>query len=52
MIYLHTCEYSSNYEKAINPFDPVVNITWPLKLADISKKDLSHMMIDPEYEGI
>ena len=52
MIYLHTCEYSSKYEKAINPFDPAVDINWPLKLADISKKDLSHTMIGPDYEGI
>ena len=52
MLYFHTCEYAPEFEQSINPFDPLINITWPEKIIDISDKDLAQPMLNGDYEGI
>lgn len=52
MLYFHTCEYAPELEQSINPFDPLLNITWPVEVTDISKKDLTRPMLNGDYKGI
>jgi dTDP-4-dehydrorhamnose 3,5-epimerase len=41
VIYFHSAFYKKDLEKNLNPFDPKINIKWPLKVSNISKKDLN-----------
>lgn len=52
LIYLHTELFSPNSEQGINPFDPILNINWPLPMTTISERDQSFEMLDKNYKGI
>ncbi len=39
ILYLHTDIYRSEDQQGINPFDPLINIQWPLECSQISEKD-------------
>ena len=41
MLYLMSQEYMLKYERGLNYSDPVFNISFPLKVSSISKKDMS-----------
>jgi len=40
LIYAHSMEYKKDFESGCNLKDPKVNIKWPLKLRNLSKKDI------------
>lgn len=46
LLYLHTAPYNPEYEAGINPFDPKINITWPLEVAEYSKRDYNLPLFD------
>lgn len=52
MIYFVTNYYDASMERGVNPFDPRLNISWPVQVSDISKKDQDHPMIDEAFEGV
>jgi len=52
MIYFHYTPYSIKHEFRINPFDPIVNIKWPLQVAEISDADKNAPFIDESHKGI
>jgi len=52
LIYLHTSEYKSNAEDALNILDPAIAIDWPLETKDVSERDRSHPMINKNFTGI
>ncbi len=52
LIYLHTAAYNPEAEGALNFADPALDITWPLPLSDISKRDQNHPLIEQNYKGI
>ena len=52
LIYLHTEPYMKDAEAALNVRDSKLNITWPLKITEISERDGSHPMIKEDFEGI
>ena len=52
LIYLHTEPYMKDAEAALNVRDSKLNITWPLKITEISERDSSHPMIKENFEGI
>ena len=39
ILYLHTDVYRPEDQQGINPFDPLINIKWPLECSQISEKD-------------
>jgi dTDP-4-dehydrorhamnose 3,5-epimerase len=45
IIYFVTSKYNNSAENGIHPFDPSVNIEWPLDCSDISDKDYKHPFI-------
>ena len=51
LLYLHTEFYDPNYEGGIGFNDPVLNIAWPLKVTEISKKDQNYVLLTKDFEG-
>jgi dTDP-4-dehydrorhamnose 3,5-epimerase len=52
LIYLHTAPYSKEHERGLNYADKKLDISWPLKISEISDRDLTHTMIQDDFEGI
>jgi dTDP-4-dehydrorhamnose 3,5-epimerase len=52
IIYFVTNYYSSELESGLNPFDNKINIKWPLKCKNISKKDKNAKMVDNNFSGV
>tara|TARA_B100000963_G_scaffold309655_1_gene285785 strand:+ start:2334 stop:2879 length:546 start_codon:yes stop_codon:yes gene_type:complete len=40
LIYAHSKEYKKDFESGCNLNDPAINIRWPLKLRNLSEKDI------------
>ena len=45
LLYLHTEFYSPEHEGGVRFDDPVLNISWPLEVTDISEKDRTHPLL-------
>lgn len=52
LLYSHTEFYSPEHEGGIRYDDPLINIQWPLKITDISKKDNSYELLSNDFTGI
>jgi dTDP-4-dehydrorhamnose 3,5-epimerase len=52
LLYLHTAPYVQDSEGDLHANDPLVNIKWPLVIAEISEKDNTHSFIDNDFEGV
>jgi dTDP-4-dehydrorhamnose 3,5-epimerase len=52
LLYLHTAFYTPEAEGGLRYDDPRLAITWPLPVADLSRRDQSHPLINSEFQGI
>lgn len=52
LLYLHTNVYCPEYEDGIRYDDPKINIKWPLKISDISKRDKELKYLSENFIGI
>lgn len=52
LMYLHTNFYSPHKEGAIRYDEPLVNVSWPLPITEISKRDSNHSYLCKDFEGI
>ena len=52
LLYFHSSLYTPDNEGALNAKDPLLNISWPLDITDMSKKDEQHSLIDIDFKGI
>ena len=52
LLYLHSEFYSPDHEGGIRYDDPMVNVSWPLRITDISEKDRNHPLLSRDFEGI
>jgi dTDP-4-dehydrorhamnose 3,5-epimerase len=52
LIYLHTQYYSPEAEAGIRYDDPLVRISWPLPVAQVSARDTGHPFLDEKFKGI
>ena len=52
LLYLHTAFYAPAAEGGLRYNDPVLQIAWPLPVADISERDKNHSLLTPEFSGI
>jgi dTDP-4-dehydrorhamnose 3,5-epimerase len=52
LLYLHTEFYSPEHEGGVRYDDPKINISWPLEITDISKKDELHPLLAEDFRGI
>ena len=52
LLYLHTEFYSPEDEGGVCYNDPLINISWPLEVTDISKKDKNYSLLSKDFEGL
>ncbi|MDA0762527.1 MAG: dTDP-4-dehydrorhamnose 3,5-epimerase family protein [Proteobacteria bacterium] len=52
MIYVHDNLYSPELEHGFNPFDPRLQIDWPLAVTTISDRDKALPAVSVDYEGL
>ena len=52
MIYCHSTEYRAEAEGGLNPFDPELDIKWPLAASEISERDRIRPLLDISFQGI
>lgn len=52
LIYLHTAVYTPEAEDGLNPQDPMLSITWPLTITELSDRDAQHPMLDHQFNGV
>jgi len=52
LLYFHTDFYTPQKEGAVNAFDSLLKIDWPLKVTEISERDRNHSFINTEFAGL
>lgn len=52
LLYLHTEFYSPEHEGGVRYNDPLINISWPLEITDISDKDNNYSLLAEDFKGI
>lgn len=52
LLYCHSAPYVQSAEMGLNPTDPRLNISWPLKISHLSERDKLHPMLDNAYTGV
>lgn len=52
LIYVVSNPYNPSVEAAVNPFDPRINIQWPLSVSEISEKDKNSKLLTAEFQGV
>lgn len=52
IIYLHSAPYAQAAETALNALDPLLGISWPLEIAEISDRDRAHPMLTAAFKGV
>lgn len=52
LLYLHSNYYSPESEGALNAFDPILHINWPLSVSEMSEKDKKHPYLNRQFKGI
>ncbi|MDP3480469.1 MAG: dTDP-4-dehydrorhamnose 3,5-epimerase family protein [Desulfoprunum sp.] len=52
LLYLHTAGYSPESEGGVRFDDPLISISWPLPVSDISNRDLSYPFLQSDYSGL
>jgi dTDP-4-dehydrorhamnose 3,5-epimerase len=52
LIYMHTKTYTPSAEAGLNPQDPMLSMTWPLAIAELSSRDTQHPMLDQLFKGV
>ncbi len=52
LIYHHSEYYTPTSESGVRYNDPLVKISWPLEVKEISERDQSHYFLDQSFKGI
>ena len=52
LVYFHTEFYSPEHEGSVRYNDPLINISWPLEVTDISKRDQNHPFLGEDFLDI
>lgn len=52
LLYLHSKAHTPKAEAGLNPKDPMLTITWPLTITELSTRDAQHPMLDHQFKGV
>jgi dTDP-4-dehydrorhamnose 3,5-epimerase len=52
LLYCHSAAYTATAEAGLNAKDPVLAITWPLNIAEMSSRDAQHPMLNKRFAGV
>ncbi len=52
MLYCHSKGYEPSSEGGLNPSDPLLNISWPLGVTELSTRDQAHPYLNSKFTGM
>jgi dTDP-4-dehydrorhamnose 3,5-epimerase len=52
LLYLHTASYNPASEGGVQPSDPLLRISWPLRIVDPSERDRTHPLLSRDFAGL
>jgi dTDP-4-dehydrorhamnose 3,5-epimerase len=52
LIYLHSAPYTPAAEAGIHSQDPMLAISWPLPVTELSARDANHTILDYQFNGV
>lgn len=52
LLYLHSEPYTAEAEGGLHPLDPLLGISWPLDITELSERDQRHAFAGPEFTGL
>ena len=52
LLYLHTAAYQPDSEGGLNAGDPMLNITWPIAVSELSPRDSAHPLLSGAFCGV
>ncbi len=52
MLYFHSIAYSPDHDDGVRFDEPLLNISWPLPVSDISLKDRDRPYLEKNYKGL
>jgi dTDP-4-dehydrorhamnose 3,5-epimerase len=52
LLYLHTEFYSPEHEGGVRYNDPMLSISWPLEVTEVSKKDQEYPLLSKDFQGM
>jgi dTDP-4-dehydrorhamnose 3,5-epimerase len=52
LLYLHTAFYAPESEAGVRFDDPLLKISWPLPVTDLSERDRKHPLVTPDFAGL
>ena len=52
VLYFHTAAYQPAAEAGVHARDPMLAITWPEEITELSSRDSSHPMLAREFQGV
>ena len=52
LLYLHDSDFVPKAQQGINPFDPLIELKWPLEVTNISDADLERPALGRDFRGI
>ena len=52
LLYFHTASYHQQSEGGVSPADPMIGISWPLVVTEISDRDMTHPLLTANFKGL
>jgi dTDP-4-dehydrorhamnose 3,5-epimerase len=52
MLYVHSAPYVTESEGGVRATDPLLAISWPMPIAEISERDANHPLLDSHFLGV
>ena len=52
LLYCHSAAHASIAEGGIRPTDPLLSITWPIAISQLSARDGNHPLLNLEFTGL
>ena len=52
LVYCHSAPYEPDSEFGVSPFDPLIDVAWPLEVTVMSERDSKHELLSPSFSGV
>ena len=52
LLYCHSAAHAPMAEAGLNAIDPMLAITWPLQITEVSPRDAQHPMLNEQFAGV
>ena len=52
LLYCHSAAYAAAAEAGLNAKDPMLGITWPLPITELSPRDAQHPLLNEQFAGV